>query len=261
IAAASSSRVGGPAPQVNPIPKSIAAIATQHAEYLLWIIARPQPDSTADDARLSPSNFVRFGLVSKSGCWRPLLAMGGCSPALPRGGGDVGPQRSWRHARLQGTGLRRLGEQVTVSHVRRTRWSAPSAGARPGVPRLSRQHGGRGPARRARSVSTSEPAPDHPDALTAASTISASFVSPTLRPHADSALNSLASSGPTRFALSFLALFSAPMMFSDRAGPASLGSGLGARRLRTLDAAPRVVVAWSRIRAIVSCGRITITTP
>src|SRR5207245_11178414 len=117
IAAASSSRVGGPAPQVNPIPKSIAAIATQHAEYLLWIIARPQPDSTADDARLSPSNFVRFGLVSKSGCWRPLLAKGGCSPALPRGGGDVGPQRSWRHARLQGTGLRRLGEQVTVSRT------------------------------------------------------------------------------------------------------------------------------------------------
>ena len=102
---------------------------------------------------------------------------------------------------------------------------------------------------------------DHPDALTAASTASASLVSPTLRHHAESALNSPGSSGPTSFALSVLALSSASMMSSDRAGPASLGSGLGARRLRTLDAAPRVVVAWSRIRTIESCGRTTITTP
>ncbi|PYN50172.1 MAG: hypothetical protein DME00_06565 [Candidatus Rokuibacteriota bacterium] len=56
-------------------------------------------------------------------------------------------------------------------------------------------------------------APDHPDALTAASTVSPSLVRPTLRHHAESALKSLISSGPTRFALSFLALFSAPMMF------------------------------------------------
>src|SRR4029450_5890107 len=69
------------------------------------------------------------------------------------------------------------------------------------------------------------PAPDHPDALTAASTVSASLVRPTLRPHADSALNSLGSIGPTRLALSFLALFSASMRLLDRAGPASLGSG------------------------------------
>jgi len=103
--------------------------------------------------------------------------------------------------------------------------------------------------------------PDHPDALTAASIISPSSVRPTFRHHADIALKSLASSGPTRFALAFLALFSAPMMLSERATRASLGSGLVARWLRTLDAAPGVVVAWSRIRAIVSCGRTTITTP
>jgi hypothetical protein len=105
------------------------------------------------------------------------------------------------------------------------------------------------------------PFPDYPDALTAASTVSASLVSPMIRHHAESALNSLGSSGPTSFALSVLALFSASMMSSDRAGAASLGSGLAARRLPTPDAAPGVVGSWSRIRTIVSCGRTTITTP
>jgi hypothetical protein len=104
-------------------------------------------------------------------------------------------------------------------------------------------------------------APDHPDVLTAASTISPSLVRPTLRHHADITLKSLASSGPTRIALSFLALFSALMMLSERAGPASLGSGLGVRRLRPLDAAFGAVVARSRIRPIVSWGRTKITTP
>jgi hypothetical protein len=82
-----------------------------------------------------------------------------------------------------------------------------------------------------------------------------------LRHHAESALNSFGSSGPTSFALSVLALFSAWMMSSDRAGAASLGSGRAARRLPTPDAALGVVVSWSRIRTIVSCGRTTITTP
>jgi hypothetical protein len=66
-------------------------------------------------------------------------------------------------------------------------------------------------------------ASDHPDALTAASTISPSLVRPALRHHAESALKSLASSGPTRLALSFLALFSAPVTLSERARAASLG--------------------------------------
>src|SRR6185369_5304958 len=100
---------------------------------------------------------------------------------------------------------------------------------------------------------------DHPDVLTAASTISPSLVRPTLRHHDDSALKSLISSGPTRFALSVLALSSAPMMFSGSAGPASRGSGLGVRRLPTSDAAPGVAFARSRIRTIVSWGRTTIT--
>src|SRR4030095_819396 len=69
------------------------------------------------------------------------------------------------------------------------------------------------------------PARAHPRALPAVSTVSASLVRPTLRPHADSALNSLGSSGPTRLALSCLALFSTSMRLLDRAGPASLGSG------------------------------------
>jgi hypothetical protein len=103
-------------------------------------------------------------------------------------------------------------------------------------------------------------APDHPDVLTAASTISPSLVRPTLRHHDESALKSLISSGPTRLALSVLALPSAPMMFSDSAGSTSRGSGLGVRRLPTADAAPGVALARSRIRTIVSCGRTTITT-
>ena len=113
-------------------------------------------------------------------------------------------------------------------------------------------------AHRALTAHLGSPALAHPDARTAASTVSASLVRPTLRPHADSVLNSPGSSGPTRLVLSFLALFSAAMMLLDRADPASLA---GARRLPALDAAPDMVAAWSRIRAIVSCGRTMIMTP
>src|SRR5712671_7876554 len=67
MAAASSSRVGGSAPQVNPTARNTVIATKLDAAHLLWIIARLQPNSTADDGRLPPLNSGRHSPVRVAG--------------------------------------------------------------------------------------------------------------------------------------------------------------------------------------------------
>src|SRR2546428_11194839 len=81
MAAASSSRVGGSAPQVNPTARNTVIATKLDATHRLWIIARLQPNSTADDGRLPPLNSGRHSHVRVAGSHCAASDLGATLPA------------------------------------------------------------------------------------------------------------------------------------------------------------------------------------